>query len=344
MERNYKYMVATRCMTYNQSPYILEALNGFVIQETSFPVCFIIVDDSSTDGEQEVLKRWADENLVSDGKLPMWEKKDYGELLVLSLPSKPNIVFVIMLLNENYYQTGRHSIKMGYISEWFDNAKYNALCEGDDYWIDPKKLQMQVDFLERHPEYVLCHTDFDLTTGKVRNHCFLHQKDDNYFPSSIKQDLGIGTLTTLYRAESYARIPLLWKGKGWPMGDLPMWIELSKEGKFKFFPIVTAKYRILPSSFSHGSLEKEIRFITAIREVRVFYADYYGVDLENEGYSPAYYAAMIKIAFKHKNLEVAKKYKIEAINKKMTSRRLWFYYYATLIPPFGYALRKYLGR
>ena len=49
------YMVATLCFTYNQAPYIENTLNGFSIQETSFPVVYIIVDDASTDGEQEVI-------------------------------------------------------------------------------------------------------------------------------------------------------------------------------------------------------------------------------------------------------------------------------------------------
>ena len=52
----YKYMVCTRCFTFNHAPYIVDAMNGFVMQETTFPVITIIVDDASTDGEPEVIR------------------------------------------------------------------------------------------------------------------------------------------------------------------------------------------------------------------------------------------------------------------------------------------------
>lgn len=338
----YKYMVATRCMTYNHAPYIEETLQGFVLQETTFPVVYIVMDDASIDGEQEVLRKWTAKNLQPESAF--WKQMPYGELVVSSLKEKPMSLFVVVLLNENHYQKKQIIRKFDYIKEWLDDAKYYAICEGDDYWTEPHKLQMQVEFMEAHPDYVLCHTDFNLTTGKARNHNAPQTPDDIYFPLSVKKDLEIGTLTTLTRATVVNHLPKLWVGKGWPMGDLQNWIELSHEGKFKRFPIVTANYRILPHSASHGSMEKEIRFISAIREVKMFYAGYYGVELENDGYSPAYYVDLIKIAFKHQKQELAEKYKKEAIEKKMTSRRMWFYYYATKIPPFGHALRKYLGR
>lgn len=343
--RQYKYKVATQCMTYNQKPYIEDTLNGFIIQQTSFPVVYVVVDDASNDGESVLLREWAKINLDFDDKLFACTKDmPYGDLLYAKLKNNSNAIFVILLLNDNHYQTGRNNIKLDYIREWTGQSEYYAICEGDDYWVDPQKLQKQVDFMDQHQDYVLCHTDFNLTTGRARNHSVIQSNDDNYFPQSLLGNLGIGTLTTLFRSEAYKRIPKLWENANWPMGDMQMWIELSREGKFKFFPYVTAHYRILPQSASHGTMEKEIRFVAAIREVRLFYSDYYGVELENKGYSPAFYAAMIKIAFKHQNKNLAKKYKKEATEKKMASLRMWLYYFATMIPPFGYALRKYLGR
>ena len=60
---DYKYKVATQCMTYNQRPYIEDTLKGFVMQQTTFPVVYVVVDDASTDGEQELLFNWAHKNL-----------------------------------------------------------------------------------------------------------------------------------------------------------------------------------------------------------------------------------------------------------------------------------------
>ena len=185
-ERNeYKIMVATRCFTYNHAPYIEDALRGFAMQETSFPVVYIIVDDASVDGEQDVLKKWAGENLVCPEGTELWQETPYGQLAVATLRGKSKSTFVILLLAKNHCSTGNSSLKFEYIAEWYDNAKYKALCEGDDYWIDSKKLQMQIDFLEKHPEYVMCHTDFDLSNGGKRNHTIVQMEDDNYFPDII---------------------------------------------------------------------------------------------------------------------------------------------------------------
>ena len=61
-EQGEKYMVCTRCFTYNQAPYIVDAMNGFAMQETTFPVVSLIVDDASTDGEPDVIRKYISEN------------------------------------------------------------------------------------------------------------------------------------------------------------------------------------------------------------------------------------------------------------------------------------------
>ena len=177
-------IVTTQCMTYNQVSYIEDTLRGFAIQKTTFPALFIIVDDASTDGESDLLRNWANSNLNPSLE---WIDKPYGQLVEAQFNSNPLLTFVILLLNENHYQTGRNLIKNSYITEWTEKARYGAICEGDDYWIDPLKLQKQVDFMESHPEYSMCHTDFNLSDGSKRNHFVYNVNDDNYFPSIIQQ-------------------------------------------------------------------------------------------------------------------------------------------------------------
>jgi len=344
MAERYRYMVALQCMTYNHASYIEETLQGFAMQETSFPVVYLVVDDASTDGEQEFLKNWAEDHLQADNGRPLWEQVSYGSLAQARLKEKSQLNFVILLLKENHHQAGRHYQKLNYIAEWLNDSKYHAICEGDDFWISPEKLALQVDFLEKHPEYVMCHTDFDLTTGNYRNHKIYQSPDDYYFPQSILGDLGIGTLTTLYRADVYDRLPQLWRVNGWPMGDHPLWIELSHEGKIKFLRQVTARYRLLPDSASHGNLEKELCFLDAIKEVREYYARYYNVSMPPDGLSRRYFIDTMRAAFRHKNPVVAKQYKNLAKEKKMTSGKMWVYYYATVISPLGGFLRKFLKR
>ena len=121
------YMVLIRCYTYNHEAYIEDALKGFVMQKTNFPFVAVVVDDASTDGTADVIRRY-------EAKYPEIIKGVY--------------------LKENHYSQKKP--KMKYIAPWRERCKYEAICEGDDYWTDSSKLQTQVDFLESHPEYSMC--------------------------------------------------------------------------------------------------------------------------------------------------------------------------------------------
>jgi glycosyltransferase involved in cell wall biosynthesis len=81
MDERYTYLVATRCFTYNHAPYIDDTLQGFAIQQTSFPVVSVIIDDASPDGEQDILRSWAKQNLALDEEGFAYDRAmDYGEL------------------------------------------------------------------------------------------------------------------------------------------------------------------------------------------------------------------------------------------------------------------------
>ena len=124
------YLVAIKCMTYNHGPYIREALEGFVMQKTNFPFVAIVHDDASTDNTAEIVREYAEKypNII----LPIFEKENQYSKHDGSIRR---------IMNDVVNKTG---------------AKYIALCEGDDYWTDPLKLQKQVDFLESHPDYSMC--------------------------------------------------------------------------------------------------------------------------------------------------------------------------------------------
>lgn len=126
------YMVNISCMTYNHEDYIEEALKGFVMQKTNFPFCALVIDDASTDGTAEIIRQY--------------EQK------------YPDIIKGIYL-TENHYSIKKS--KIPYYRPWRERSKYIAICEGDDYWTDPLKLQKQVDFLESHPDYVMCTHHFN---------------------------------------------------------------------------------------------------------------------------------------------------------------------------------------
>ncbi len=136
-------LVSICCITFNHENYIREALDGFLMQKTSFPVEIIVHDDASTDGTSEIIKEYVKKH-----------------------PER----FVPILQSENQWAKG---IRISPTCVWPKaRGKYIALCEGDDYWTDPLKLQKQVDFLEANPEYTMCthsHIEFNCKTLKKKH-------------------------------------------------------------------------------------------------------------------------------------------------------------------------------
>ena len=120
-------MVTIRCTAYNQEPYIRDCLEGFVMQKTNFRFEAIVHDDASTDRTAAIIKEYAEK---------------YPDII------KP------IFETENQYS--KHDGSLRRIMNEHMHGKYIAECEGDDYWIDPLKLQKQVDFMERHPDFSLC--------------------------------------------------------------------------------------------------------------------------------------------------------------------------------------------
>lgn len=147
-------MVRVDCMTYNHADYILDTLHGFTMQETNFPFVCTIVDDSSTDGEPEVILKYISNYFLPPSRID--ETDDYN-IICAQHKTNYNCTFVVILLKYNHYSIKKS--KTPYFSEWANNAKYHAVCEGDDYWINSVKLQKQVDYMESHPDVSLCGTN-----------------------------------------------------------------------------------------------------------------------------------------------------------------------------------------
>jgi len=122
-----KPLVSISCITYNHINFIRDAIEGFLMQKTNFPFEILIHDDYSTDGTEDVIREY--EKKYPDIIKPIYEK-------------------------ENQWSKGiRGSLVFNFPRA---QGKYMALCEGDDYWTDPLKLQKQVDFLEANPDFSVC--------------------------------------------------------------------------------------------------------------------------------------------------------------------------------------------
>lgn len=334
-----KYKVFVRCITYNHAPYIIEALDGFVCQKTKFPVVTAIIDDDSQDGNKEKISDYFESNFdTKEEEVASTVDSEYALVRFARHKKNINCFFVIVLLKVNHQSA--HMDKLSYVSQWRDNSEYFVLCEGDDYWSNPNKLQMQVDFMDRNPDYSMCCTDYNLADGSWKNHNVSFPKDGVCFPYSILHELPVCTTTALFRKKHYDQIPKSWIGKGWKMSDTPMWIELSTVGKIKFIPKVTSNYRLLVNSASHGDIDKEMSFADSAVEIHQYYANKYGIDLPNNGYDKGYYLSIMRIAFKHKHRGKANSCFKKAMFNGGLSIKLLVFYLGVIIPPLGCFIRR----
>lgn len=139
------YKVLVSCMTYNHSKYIKDALNGFAMQKTNFPFVCLVMDDCSTDGGQEVIKQWMEREC--DMSKAEYVEIEKSKIILVPHKSNKQCTFAFYFLKQNMYKLKQQ--KMAMVEAWRDYCMYEALCEGDDYWISKDKLQKQVDILDR---------------------------------------------------------------------------------------------------------------------------------------------------------------------------------------------------
>lgn len=157
-EVNYKVLVS--CMTFNQSRYIVDAMNGFCMQKTDFPFICVIMDDASTDGEQEVIEKYLEEHFDIDNRDSYYNTEtDYAHVVFARHTSNRNCYFLVYYLKENHYSQKKD--KKAYLKDIQSKIEYIALCEGDDYWTDSSKLQKQADFLDKNIDCSCCVHDYD---------------------------------------------------------------------------------------------------------------------------------------------------------------------------------------
>lgn len=170
--------ITVLCLAYNHASYIKDALEGFVSQKTRFPFEVIVHDDASTDGTADIIREYA---------------RRYPEII------KP------VFQQENQYSRG---VAIG-PTFFFPlvRGEYVALCEGDDYWTDPLKLQLQADALDAHPEVDLC-THGALVTQNGRFHGYMPSRLWGGILSAdeIIRGMRLPTASLLIRREAYLRM------------------------------------------------------------------------------------------------------------------------------------------
>ncbi len=217
--KNLVPIVVIRCTVYNHEPYLRDCLEGFVMQQTNFPFVAIVHDDASTDNSAAIIREYEEKypNIIK----PIYETENQYSKQDGSLGR---------IMNAAIEATG---------------AKYVAMCEGDDYWIDPLKLQKQVDFIEANPEYSICFHKVNTliqATGEIKEEFIVRDMPGKSTILDLAEGNYIHTPSVMYRKypnilETYQRLmPCL-------PGDYVMWMLLAEKGNIYKFNEPMAVYR-----------------------------------------------------------------------------------------------------
>ncbi len=228
---SHQVLVSIRCLVYNHGPYLRQCLEGFVMQQTNFRFEAIVHDDASTDNSAEIIREYAEK---------------YPDII------KP------IFESENQYS--KHDGSLARVTFCACTGKYIAQCEGDDYWIDPHKLQKQIDYLESHPDCILCFTN-----------AFMHWEDgsgrpDTLFAPNLEErdyrgpELAANWITPtasfVYR-RSVRELDYFQQVINHPklriVGDIPVVLACAHLGKVHALSDVTCVYRRQPNGWMLSS-------------------------------------------------------------------------------------------
>ena len=246
-----KFKVTVSCMTYNHSKYITDAMNGFTMQQTSFPFVCTIVDDASTDGEQEVIRKYVEDNFdLSEASVAFQKETDYAHITYAQHKTNKNCFFAVLYLKENNYSHKKD--KSRYLNEWREGVAYMALCEGDDYWIVPDKLQKQVQALDEYTGIDICaHAQyfyFAGTKSKVKEKTLGFEK--KVFPVEdviLGEGEYVGTNTLMIRMTCERNIPRFRKMMNY---DYTIQMHGALHGGLLYLPEFMSVYSVgVPGSF-----------------------------------------------------------------------------------------------
>ena len=254
--------------TYNHEKYISDCLDGIVMQKTSFDFEVYVQDDASNDLTPKIISKY---------------EKRYS--------------FITAVYHkENLYSTGEN-ISKHYLST--TKCKYITVCEGDDYWTDPYKLQKQVDFLDENPGYVLTggyasqiyeHENFEIFHDKP-----IHDQNFDFDDRYIHERNPIFALTMLFRYNIIKEFPdIYWKlgggtrrlyfllcqhGKGRYIHENygvyrthsggvtfnTKWTTEGKIGKYENYIVASIKW----NNYFHGKYDKETKNVLHINGIRI---------------------------------------------------------------------------
>lgn len=207
-------MVSVQVLVFNHEPYLRDCLNGIVKQRTNFRFEAIVHDDCSTDHSADIIREYAAK--YPDIIKPIYEKE-----------------------NQYHKKGGLWNAVSPHLK-----GKYIAFCEGDDYWTNPNKLQIQAEFMEAHPEFSMCFHAVNIEENKVITHNDSKTNFEcNFSTESIIAGGGpfCATCSLFIRSDIYNIYPKFRMMAN--VGDYPLQVLCASKGKIHYFPYLMGVYR-----------------------------------------------------------------------------------------------------
>lgn len=236
-------VVSICCITYNHEQYIVDALESFLMQKANFKYEILIHDDASTDKTPEIIREY---------------ERRYPKII------KP------IYQTENQHSKG---VKVGKLNTERAYGKYIALCEGDDYWTNENKLQLQFDYMESHPECSLCvHSSLKVNPIKekinsiepFKHHTILQTID------IIKHRNDFATGSMFYRKELIEDYPDFCLATY--VGDIPLKLYLSTKGYIYYMNLQMSAYRTnVPGSWTDRMHKSNTKKAEHLSNIIIFY-------------------------------------------------------------------------
>lgn len=276
-------MVSICCLTYNHENYVRECLDGFLMQKTNFPFEVLVHDDASSDDTASIIREYAERY--------------------------PTIIKPI-LQTENQLSKGVGVTRVFNFPR--AKGKYITMCEGDDYYVDPMKLQNHVDFLEEHTDYGLVSTDFNVYYETSDEMIIAMNNSNDIDYSDILDDFSqllkknhVSTCTVMFRKELLSQLNLDEISK-YAHGDLVLWLEMSQKTKFKYFNTPTSVYRVRGESMSNSQSKlKRLDFLIGSKKIKMDYSAKYGTKSQKQKAKYEYYHRVLIKATYDKDLKLA---------------------------------------
>lgn len=236
------------CLTYNHKQYIGEALDNILNQQVNFKFDIIIFDDASTDGTSQIVREYAEKY--------------------------PDMIRAYILKNNTYNHSMRNVMLDTFKKENL-KSKYVAICEGDDYWTDTNKLQMQVDFLEKNKDCVM--TIHSAKQMNYRDKTFKEMRPfkEGYVPiNQIIMETSdiIPTASSVLKLEAFL---IDEEFPNCPVGDKRIWLSVIKKGKIYYFDKEMCVYRYMHNTSWSKNYMLDIRSLSEMYlKLANFYFEY----------------------------------------------------------------------